>query len=706
MPERVDFSQLIVAPSRASTNFDVVSSILADQPAFVSVPVEVLDDALAEDGLEVIDMERDQLLPTDDDSCLFYLCAGQVAVGVFDQESVDERWRHQKELRNRDKDDVSLLPLPPLARTALKNLARFEAGDIFNAAALTSIDGENLAFFSLSPITVVRFRKETLAQLTGAYPELAKALGDSIQKTSALFRSITGVKQEIFDFYLRHGLSVSGPMVRVRQLDICIDCKQCEKACEERHAARRLTLGGFRLGMLDFVFSCRTCKDQRCLSPCEHDSISYDKDKGEVVIDHAKCIGCSLCAQSCPYGAIDMVNVSEPSEATFNLDLKARLDAKGFLEVGPGKRTAAPRRVANKCDHCNGFEEQACVSACPTGSLIEVDMRKLFADGQMTGGKKPRLLEPIPVAPFINSLGVRDAGLARIRDGRFSRWIWGLGIVAWLLALVEIGLRLYAPAYSLRYQTLLFEGLHPDLAKLEVWYLAGSDLALFCGYLGTALMVISMAYPMRRRMRLFMKTASNKYWLDLHLMTGTIGPLFIVLHSAMRLDNWVSVPFASMIMVVVSGVLGRYLYTLVPSMTYGHEIEELSLRARLKKLEGEHPGLAEKSASYLEHDLGRVLRTEQKIGLASLLLWLLGDEIRRTFSLRRRRRELRPLVGRKAATITVRTCDRIAMISRRAALAPRGRLLLKAWKLIHVPFSVLLLVTTIIHVIWAFRFSM
>ena len=42
---------------------------------------------------------------------------------------------------------------------------------------------------------------------------------------------------------------------------------------------------------------------------------------------------------------------------------------------------------------------------------------------------------------------------------------------------------------------------------------------------------------------------------DLKLIhASTLGPLFIVLHSALRLTTWVSIPFWSMTAVVLSGV--------------------------------------------------------------------------------------------------------------------------------------------------------
>ena len=36
-------------------------------------------------------------------------------------------------------------------------------------------------------------------------------------------------------------------------------------------------------------------------------------------------------------------------------------------------------------------------------------------------------------------------------------------------------------------------------------------------------MVLSMAYLLQRRFGWFHRTATNQFWLDVHLMTGTVG---------------------------------------------------------------------------------------------------------------------------------------------------------------------------------------
>src|ERR1044072_4452382 len=88
-------------------------------------------------------------------------------------------------------------------------------------------------------------------------------------------------------------------------------------------------------------------------------------------------------------------------------------------------------------------------------------------------------------------------------------------------------------------------------------------------------MVIAAVYPVFRRIRFFRWMASNTMWFDFHLMAGTVGPMFVGLHSALKLDSWVSAAFWSMVITVVSGFLGRYLYTQVPELSSGVELEEL-----------------------------------------------------------------------------------------------------------------------------------
>ncbi len=701
---------------------------LRQLPVFEGIPNEALWRAVVLGGVTRQVFERDvfvadfQGMEVATGPRILMVVSGQVAVGVFAPEQIDERKRAQLEfaqMSEKEQNDVSALQPPPLARVARKNLATFMRGDLFNSAALVRGSRGDVAFFSVEPCVLISMSHEASAELAVQFPFFEEHLKHAIEIGRERLHNVIGVKQEILDFFIRHGISVSGEMVRVRQLDTCIDCKQCEQACEERYGARRLTLGGYQLGMLDFVFSCRTCTDQRCISPCEYDSIRFDTEIREVVINEASCVGCTLCAQSCPFEAIEMVDVSDPHNPTYQEGFKLRLDEDASLSFGPGKgRVARARRIASKCDHCYGYSTQACVSACPTGSLIEVSAYELFQErspeAQAAAGTMPNIKtgfghrEVLPIEPFTEGIGVRDAGMAKTRRGRLGPVLmWGISITAFLLAFAEIMLRVYRPTSSLQYVILRAEGAEPAIAQMKVGFRAGSDLAINCGYVGTGLMLLAILYVPLRRIKSFRKIASNTMWFDFHLMAGTMGPAFIVLHTGLKLDNWVSAAFWSMVIVFISGVVGRYLYTQVPDLLNGRELEKLDHERAFRGLRVEYAAAVAESDAILAPHKQLAESIAANGNMVRSFFWVILEDLRRPSRwLSRRRVFARTGVPKKVAAELERRTGRMMLIGRRKVLASHAQLLLHSWKKVHVPFSILMAAIASVHIYLAFGKSL
>ncbi len=680
--------------------------------------------AMMQGGIAVRYVERDMFvldpigLAQGQPAPVVYVAQGQVAAAVFLEHDLAERHASQVAHENASKeerDEESLIKPPPLARIALKNVALFMVGDLFNSGALSAARGQPIAFYATAPSALVSIDQRWIAELAVRYPVFEHRLRRTLGIARERLAWVSGVKQELLDFFVRQGISVSGEMVRVRQLGLCIDCKQCEDACEERYGARRLTLGGYQLGMLDFIYTCRTCTDQRCVDPCAYDSIKYDEVKKEVVINEATCTGCTACAQSCPYGAIDMIEI-EPEAPSFKKDFKARLEKKGFLKFGAGTpRVARARRIANKCDHCASYGDQACVSACPTGSLIEVNAYDLFRERSpkmveisrtgfdMDLQKKDRR-EVLPVMQFTEGMDVRSGGIARVKRGRYAPLaMWLVGVAAFIVALGEALLRVYAPTMSYRF----YQVRHlPDYADQpiegllqNVSFRPGDQLSTYCGLIGTILMGVAAIYPLFRRIRAFRWLASNTMWFDFHLMAGTVGPMFVALHSVLRLDSWVSAAFWSMFIVVVSGFLGRYLYTQVPALSGGVELEELDHERTFQRA---RPVLTVPMAE-IDRELAlqraKAQRVARSPSVARALWWLIFQDIGRIPKTYARRGRLKQLgVDRVTRKDLARRAARMIVIARRQVVAPKAQLLLHSWKKVHVPFTVLLTGFSIAHI--------
>ena len=700
-------------------------ALIRKLPLFEGIPNQDLIAAMTSGGIAHRQLERDMFvldpigLAHGQPAPVIYIAQGQVAAAVFVDTELAERRAAQLAHENASKEEreqESLIKPPPLARTALKNVALFMEGDLFNSGALSASKNQPIAFYTASPSILISLDHRWIAELAVRHPPFEARLRRALSVSRERLAWVSGVKQELLDFFIRQGISVAGEMVRVRQLELCIDCKLCEEACEERYGAKRLTLGGYQLGMLDFIYTCRTCTDQRCIDPCAYDSIKFDEDKKEVVINESTCTGCTACAQACPYGAIDMVEI-EPDAPMFKKDFKHRLEKRDALKFGAGSgRIARTRRIANKCDHCIAYGDQACVSACPTGSLIEIDTYDLFRERSPAMAQLGRAgfdvdltakdrREILPVLPFTEGLGIHTGGMAKVKRGRYAPILmWMVGLLVWMIALGEILLRTYAKDMSYQFSTLSSTCL--NLAGLDEGgvlengvYRPGPGLSVYCGLVGTGLMVIAAIYPIFRRIKLCRWFASNTMWFDFHMMAGTVGPMFIILHSWFKLDTWVSAAFWSMVIVVLSGVLGRYLYTLVPALASGVELEELDHE---RAFQAARPRYTVAMAE-IDRELGEQRAKAQRVAEATSVLramsWLIFQDvfkIPRTFLRRGRLAKLG--VDRKMRKDLAWRTGRMIVIARRQVVAPKAQLLLHSWKKVHVPFTVILTGIAVFHI--------
>ena len=109
------------------------------------------------------------------------------------------------------------------------------------------------------------------------------------------------------------------------------------------------------------------CEDPACMKVCPAKAI-HKGPAGEVLVDHAKCIGCRMCEKACPYGAPQF---ADPKKTSY-------FGEKTPLEVIPVRPENA--RTPGKAEHCTLCTHRtskglppACVAACATGALTFVD---------------------------------------------------------------------------------------------------------------------------------------------------------------------------------------------------------------------------------------------------------------------------------------------------------------------------------------------
>ncbi len=153
---------------------------------------------------------------------------------------------------------------------------------------------------------------------------------------------------------------INGTTTMLIDLDRCTRCDDCVTACANAHNGNpRFVRNGKRFGKFLVTHACMHCIDPVCMIGCPTGAIHRNSYEGQVVINDNTCIGCSTCANSCPYGNIQMVQIRDKYGA-FVID----------------QTTNASVEKATKCDLCiDQIGGPACIRACSHNALTRIDIR-------------------------------------------------------------------------------------------------------------------------------------------------------------------------------------------------------------------------------------------------------------------------------------------------------------------------------------------
>lgn len=165
---------------------------------------------------------------------------------------------------------------------------------------------------------------------------------------------------DLVEFLVEHRV-INGTATMLIDLDRCTRCDDCVRACAGGHENNpRFIRHGPIHDHYMVANACMHCVDPVCMIGCPTGAIHRDEDTGNVVINDLTCIGCQVCAASCPYNNIRMVEVRDRNND----------DA---VMVDPVHGRAIVK--ATKCDLCGEHHGgPACQRACPHDALQRVDM--------------------------------------------------------------------------------------------------------------------------------------------------------------------------------------------------------------------------------------------------------------------------------------------------------------------------------------------
>jgi hypothetical protein len=93
------------------------------------------------------------------------------------------------------------------------------------------------------------------------------------------------------------------------------------------------------------------------------------------------------------------------------------------------------------------------------------------------------------------------------------------------------------------------------------------------GIFGFLLMIMTeILYSLRKRMRT-VRFGRMALWLKFHIFTGLVGPYMVLLHTSWKFNGLAGVTTLLTVIIVISGFVGRYIYTRIPRTADGTVIE-------------------------------------------------------------------------------------------------------------------------------------
>jgi hypothetical protein len=123
--------------------------------------------------------------------------------------------------------------------------------------------------------------------------------------------------------------------------------------------------------------------------------------------------------------------------------------------------------------------------------------------------------------------------------------------------------------------------LYAAVVRVEGTPAASSLLGHGLGVIGVVMMLMTETLYSLRKRAMRRPRGSMRAWLRFHIFTGIVGPYLVLLHSAWSFNGLAGALTAMTGIVVLSGFVGRYIYTAVPRTAEGAVIEAAELQALL-----------------------------------------------------------------------------------------------------------------------------
>lgn len=233
------------------------------------------------------------------------------------------------------------------------------------------------------------------------------------------------------------------------------------------------------------------------------------------------------------------------------------------------------------------------------------------------------------------------------------------------------------------------------------------------GITGGVMFLMIFLYPLRKKWKRLRNLGNVKLWFNTHMIFGLLAPTIIIFHANFQLGATNSnIALFSMLLVVLSGLIGRYIYAQIHYGLFGKhaDLKELTAISEATRGQlGEVFGIAPALQNILEQYEHRVLDKPGSTAQSIVLKLLISFSTWKTYLVLRHR--LKPLIAARARQknwspgeqqkFYQQICHAVAIhlaTIRKIAVLNFYERLFAGWHMVHVVFFTLLILSGLFHV--------
>ena len=246
------------------------------------------------------------------------------------------------------------------------------------------------------------------------------------------------------------------------------------------------------------------------------------------------------------------------------------------------------------------------------------------------------------------------------------------------------------------------------------WFKAGDDLGYWIGVAGGVMLLLLFVYPLRKHFRIFQRLGRVKFWLWFHMTLGIGGPLLILVHSTFRIGSLnAGVALYSMIIVALSGVIGRFIYRRVHGGLNGQRasLRELQVRAGFDQSEAWSklqfaPDVECRLQAFEQHELQAApswfTHLRQVTWLPAQMwvtYWICACQLRKPLRRIAQRKGWEPHILRNRQRLARKLVRRYLAAVVSVAQYTAYERVFALWHVVHIPFVYLLIISAVTHVV-------